>query len=74
MKRNGSVLFMQAMAGLTVMVLWTAAYAKSSRADILSSEQAGRSRTVTRHIRSMQGIDLCTSGRLASAACLNKLP
>lgn len=65
---------MQAMAGLAVMVLWTTVYAKSSTANVLSSERAGRSRAVTRSIQSLQGVDLCTSGRLASAACLNKLP
>ncbi len=65
---------MQAMAGLTVMVLWTAAYAKSTKAQTLSSERAGYSRSVTRNIHSLKGVDLCTSGRLASASCLNKLP
>lgn len=74
MNRNGSVLCMQAVAGLTVMVLWTAAYARSSKAQTLSSEQAGYSRSVTRNIYSLKGVDLCTQGRLASAACLNKLP
>jgi len=76
MKEVGSVnpLVLQAMAGLTVMVLWTAAYAKVQSPRVLSSESAGRTRSVTRHIRSLQGKDLCASGALSSAACLNRLP
>jgi hypothetical protein len=76
MREVGGVnpLILQAMAGLTVMVLWTAAYAKVQQPRVVNSEFAGRTRTVTRHIHSIKGKDLCTMGRLSSAACLEKLP